>query len=47
MKNYAKELRSMVIWFNVKKARDFLLKNGYVYTLRPKKEKGRNRSFKL
>jgi len=29
----------MVIWFNVKKARDFLLKNGYVYTLRPKKRR--------
>ena len=29
----------MVIWFNVKKAREFLLKNGYVYTLRPKKRR--------
>jgi hypothetical protein len=29
----------MVIWFNVEKARDFLLKNGYVYTLRPKKRR--------
>lgn len=29
----------MVIWFNVKEAREFLLKNGYVYTLRPKKRK--------
>jgi hypothetical protein len=29
----------MVIWFNVKKARDFLLKNGYVYTLRPRKRR--------
>lgn len=26
----------MVIWFNNKKARAFLLKNGTVYTLRPK-----------
>jgi hypothetical protein len=29
----------MVIWFNVKKAREFLLKFGYVYTLRPKKRR--------
>lgn len=29
----------MVIWFNVKEARTFLLKNGYVYTLRPKRRK--------
>jgi reverse gyrase len=29
----------MVIWFNVKKAREFLLKNGHVYTLRPKKRR--------
>jgi hypothetical protein len=29
----------MVILFNVEKARDFLLKNGYVYTLRPKKRR--------
>lgn len=27
----------MVIWFNVKKAFDFLLVSGQVYTLRPKK----------
>lgn len=26
----------MVIWFNVEKARKFLLENGIVYTLRPK-----------
>ena len=25
----------MVIWFNIKEARDFLLKNGMAYTLRP------------
>ncbi len=33
----------MVIWFNVKEAREFLLKNGYVYTLRPKKRKREGR----
>lgn len=26
----------MVMWFNVKKARDYLLKYGFVYTVRPK-----------
>jgi hypothetical protein len=25
----------MVVWFNVEEARNFLLENGYVYTLRP------------
>jgi len=28
-----------VIWFNVKEARDYLLKHGLVYTLRPKKRR--------
>ena len=27
------------MWFNVKEARDFLLTNGFVYTLRPKKRR--------
>lgn len=29
----------MVIWFNVEKAREFLLKNGFVFTLRPKRRR--------
>jgi reverse gyrase len=29
----------LVIWFNVEKARNYLLRNGYVYTLRPKKRR--------
>lgn len=30
----------MVMWFNVKEARDFLLRHGYVFTLRPKAPRG-------
>lgn len=33
----------MVMWFNVKEAREFLLREGRVYTLRPKR---RNRDVK-
>lgn len=29
----------MVMWFNVKEAREFLLKEKFVYTLRPKKRR--------
>lgn len=31
--------RKMVIWFNVKEAREYLLSVGRVYTLRPKRRK--------
>lgn len=33
----------MVMWFNVLEARDFLLRNGRVFTLRPKRRKREGR----
>lgn len=31
----------MVIWFNVEEAREYLLKRGHIYTLRPKRRRER------
>jgi len=31
------------MWFNIQEARDYLLRNGFVYTLRPKPYRGRSK----
>lgn len=35
------ELFCLVMWFNVNKAREYLFKYGFVYSLRPKKGRGK------